>query len=60
MIKVREVEGKISMDKGWAGFAIAHEIKISYFLTFKALKNDVYNVTMDGQDERSWRKDFHG
>jgi hypothetical protein len=29
MIKVREVDGKICMDQGWAGFAITHEeIKI--------------------------------
>jgi hypothetical protein len=46
MIKVGEVEEKISMDQGWAGFAITHEIKIGYFLTFKALKNDAYKVTI--------------
>jgi hypothetical protein len=46
MIKVREVGGKISMDEGWAGFAIVHEIKIGYSLTFKVLKKDVYKVTI--------------
>jgi hypothetical protein len=40
------VEGKNSMDPGWAGFAIDHEMKIDYFLTFKALKNDSYKVTI--------------
>jgi hypothetical protein len=29
-----------------AGFAIAHEIKIGYFMPFKALKNDAYKVTI--------------
>jgi hypothetical protein len=56
----REAEENISMDQGWAGFAIAHEIKIDYFSTFKVLKNDAYKVTMDDQGERSQRNDFHG
>jgi hypothetical protein len=46
MIKVREVDEKISMDQGSAGFAIAHEIMIGYFMTFKALKDDAYKVTI--------------
>jgi hypothetical protein len=34
------------MDQGWTGFSIAHQIKIGYFMTFKALKNDVYKATI--------------
>jgi hypothetical protein len=45
MVKLREVEGKIFMDQGWAGFSIAHEIKIGYFMTFKVLKSNTYRVT---------------
>jgi hypothetical protein len=25
---------------------VAHEIKIAYFLTFKVMKGDIYNVTV--------------
>jgi hypothetical protein len=46
MVKVREVDGKISMDQGWAGFAIAQKIKIGYFMTFKVLKDDAYKVAI--------------
>ncbi|XP_071685032.1 putative B3 domain-containing protein Os03g0621600 [Lolium perenne] len=46
MVKLRDFEGKISMDQGWTGFAIAHDIKIGYLLTLKTLKSDVYKVTI--------------
>lgn len=45
-VKLKEIDGRISLDQGWAGFAIAHQIKIGYLLTFKVLKGDVYRVTI--------------
>jgi hypothetical protein len=46
MVKLRYFEGRISMDQGWTGFAIAHDIKNWYLLTLKMLKSDVYKVTI--------------
>jgi hypothetical protein len=46
MVKLREVNGKISMYQGSAGFAIDRENKIGYFMTFKELKSDAYKVTI--------------
>lgn len=46
MVKLKDVKGTVAMDQGWPGFAIAHDIKIGYFITFKVLKGDVFKVTI--------------
>ena len=45
-VKLKDVPGRVSLDQGWPGFAIAHQIKIGYFLTFKVLRGDIYKVTI--------------
>jgi hypothetical protein len=42
MVKLRDVKGTIYVDQGWLGFAIAHQVKIGYFMTFKMLRSDVF------------------
>jgi hypothetical protein len=46
MVKLRDVKGTICLDQGWLGFAIAHQIKIGYFMTFKVIRGDVFKVTV--------------
>jgi hypothetical protein len=46
MVRLKDVNGRVAMDQGWPGFAIAHEIKIGYFLTFKVLRGNIYKVTI--------------
>jgi hypothetical protein len=36
----------VAMDQCWSAFFIAYQIKISYFMTFKLLKSDVYMIIM--------------
>lgn len=46
MVKLKEIGGRICLDQGWPGFAIGHQIKIGFFLTFKMLKGDTFKVTI--------------
>jgi hypothetical protein len=46
MVVLKDANEKIAMDQGWTRFAILHDIKIGYFMAFKALKGDVYKVTI--------------
>jgi hypothetical protein len=46
MVKLKNVNGTTAMDQGWPRFSIAHNMKISYFITFKVHKGDVFKVTM--------------
>jgi hypothetical protein len=46
MVKLKEVKDTVFLDQGWPGFAIAHEIKIGYFMIFKVIKGDVLKVTI--------------
>jgi hypothetical protein len=46
MVKLRDVKGTVFPDQGWHGFAIAHQIKMGYFLTFKVMRGDIFNVTI--------------
>lgn len=45
-IKVKEVDGKAVLDQGWPAFAIAHNLQVGYFLTFKKLNDDEYRVVI--------------
>jgi hypothetical protein len=44
MLKLKDLKGRITMDQGYTGFTIVYNIKIRYFMTFKALKGDVFKV----------------
>jgi hypothetical protein len=46
MVKLRDVKGTVCLDQGWPGFAIAHQVKIGYFMTFKMIRGDVFKVTI--------------
>lgn len=35
---------RLAIHQGWAGFAIAHKLKIGYMLTFKVLTEDSFKV----------------
>jgi hypothetical protein len=37
MVRLKDVNGRTAMDQGQPGFATGHQIKISYFLTFKVI-----------------------
>ena len=45
-IKLKDVQGRVTLDQGWHDFAIAHQIKIGYFLTFKVPRGDIYKVNV--------------
>ena len=45
-INVRDINGRACLDQGWPAFAIAHNLKIGYFLTFKKLTAKVYKVVI--------------
>jgi hypothetical protein len=34
------------IDEGWAGFAIAHQLKVGQFLTFKKVSSFEYSVVI--------------
>jgi hypothetical protein len=42
--QAEEVKCTIGLDQGCHGFAITHEIKIGYFMTFKVLKGDGFEL----------------
>jgi hypothetical protein len=46
MVKPRDIKGIVCQDQGWPGFAIAHQVKIGYFMTFKVPRGDVFKVTI--------------
>jgi hypothetical protein len=46
MVKLRHGKCTVCMDRGWHGFAIAHQVKISYFMTFEVTRGDVFKVTI--------------
>jgi hypothetical protein len=41
MVKLKDVNDNISLHQELVGFPIARDIKIEYFMNFKALKGDV-------------------
>ena len=45
-VKLKDVKGTVCLGQGWTGFAIANEVKIRYFMTFKMLRPDVFKVTI--------------
>ena len=45
-VRLRDVDGNLSIDKGWAGFAIAHDLQIGYLLTFKIMTEVSFRVVV--------------
>ncbi|XBH80424.1 hypothetical protein VPH35_106170 [Triticum aestivum] len=43
-VTLQRVNRKIALDKGWAGFAIAHHIQIDYLVVFKVLIVDTFKM----------------
>jgi hypothetical protein len=45
-MSIKEVSGKAVLAAGWPKFAIAHNLKIGYFLFFKKLTAKEYRVVV--------------
>ena len=43
-VTVRVIDGRVTLDQGWATFAAVHQIMIGYMLTFKLLSPDTMKV----------------
>jgi hypothetical protein len=46
MVKLEDVKSTIAKDQGWHGFAIAHDMKIGYFMTFKVFNGNIFKITI--------------
>jgi hypothetical protein len=51
MMMLKDVNGMVSMDRGWSGFVVGHSIKIVYFWTFKVIKSRSAPLTLSMIDE---------
>ncbi|KAF7032227.1 hypothetical protein CFC21_043431 [Triticum aestivum] len=47
---VQLMNGRVNLDRGWALFAVVHQIKIRYLVTFKLLTHDTLKVTVFNDD----------
>ena len=47
---VRLVDGRVTLDQGWAAFAAVHKIKIGYMVMFKLLTPDTLKVIVFNHD----------
>ena len=43
-VTVRVINGRVTLDQGWATFAAVHQIMIGYMLPFKLLSPDTMKV----------------
>jgi hypothetical protein len=43
-INISNANGRVFLDHGWPAFAIAHDLKIGFHLTFKKFSPRVYKV----------------
>ncbi|XBI99526.1 hypothetical protein VPH35_019592 [Triticum aestivum] len=43
-VTVRVIDGRVTLDQGWATFAAVHQTMIGYMLTFKLLSPDTMKV----------------
>ena len=43
-VTVRVINGRVTLDQGWATFTAVHQIMIGYTLTFKLLSPDTMKV----------------
>ncbi|KAF7051465.1 hypothetical protein CFC21_059700 [Triticum aestivum] len=45
-VTVRLMDGRVTLDQGWATFAVVHQIRIDYMVKFKLLTLDTLKVTV--------------
>ena len=50
MVTVRLLNGRVTLDQGWATFAAVHQIKIGFMVTFKLLTPDMLKVIVFNDD----------
>ena len=49
-VTVKLMNGRVTLDQGWATYATVHQIKISYMVTFKLLTPDTLKVIIFDDD----------
>ena len=49
-VTVRQLNGRVTLDQGWATFAAVHQIKIGFMVTFKLLTPDMLKVIVFNDD----------
>ncbi|KAE8806018.1 U-box domain-containing protein 4 [Hordeum vulgare] len=50
-VTVRLLNNMVTLNKDWATFAIVHQIKIGFMVTFKLLTSDMLNVIIFNDDD---------
>ncbi|KAF7009239.1 hypothetical protein CFC21_023805 [Triticum aestivum] len=50
-VTVKLMNGRVTLDQGWATYAAVHQIKIGYMLTFKLLTPDTFKVIIFDDDD---------
>ncbi|KAF7035258.1 hypothetical protein CFC21_046171 [Triticum aestivum] len=49
-VTVKLMNGRVTLDQGWATYAAVHQIKIGYMVTFKLLTPDTLKVIIFDDD----------
>ena len=49
-VTVKLMNGRVTLDQGWATYAVVHQIKIGYMVTFKLLTPDTLKVIIFDDD----------
>ena len=49
-VTVRVINGRVTLDQGWATFVVVHQIIIGYMVTFKLLTHDTMKVILFNDD----------
>ena len=49
-VTVRLLNGRVTLDQGWATFTVVHQIKIGYMVTFKLVTPDMLKVIVFNDD----------
>ncbi|KAE8787003.1 U-box domain-containing protein 4 [Hordeum vulgare] len=50
-VTVMVVDGRVTLDQGWATFAVVHQVRIVYMLTFKLLTPNTMKVIVFNDDD---------
>ena len=49
-VTVRLMDGRVTLDQGWAPFATVHQIRIGYMVTFKLLTPDTLKIIVFNEE----------
>jgi hypothetical protein len=49
-VTIKLMNGRVTLGQGWATFAVVHQIKIGYMVTFKLLTPDTLKVIIFDDD----------